>query len=206
MATYLDDRKLVKRLCRGDSAAFDRFFEENYARLYRFALSRLNGNRDAAEDIAQTTLTRAARNLSSYKAEAALFTWLCAICRNEMSDWLTKNQRHAEHVVLTEDFPAVQAIVDSLTAPLADTPDAHYRRSESIRLISVAMDSLPAKYGNVLEWKYIEGHSVIEIADRLGIGREAAQSLIARAKRAFAEVYRTMSDAIGVAEHEAQQT
>lgn len=206
MAIYLDDRNLVKRLCRGDSAAFDQFFQENYARLYRFALSRLNGDCQAAEDIAQTTMTRAARKLSTYKAEAALFTWLCAICRNEMSDWLKKNQRHSEHVVLTEDFPAVQAIVDSLTAPIADSPDAHYRRTESIRLISVAMDRLPAKYGDVLEWKYIEGHSVAEIAHRLGIGREAAQSLIARSKRAFAEVYRTLSDAIGVAENEAHPT
>ena len=203
MAIYLDDRKLVKRLNSGDSAAFDRFFEENYTRLYRFALSRMNGDHEAAEDIAQTTMTRAVRKLSTYKAEAALFTWLCAICRNEMSDWLKKNQRQTEHIVLTEDFPAVQAVVDSLSAPMADSPDANYRRAESIRLISVAMDRLPAKYGDVLEWKYIEGHSVVEIAERLGVGREAAQSLIARAKRAFAETYRALTDAINEVDNEA---
>ena len=49
------------------------------------------------------------------------------------------------------------------------------------------------KYGNVLEWKYIEGHSVREIAARLQIGTEAAQSLLARAKRAFADVYATLN-------------
>ncbi|MDH3531576.1 MAG: hypothetical protein OEO82_01525, partial [Gammaproteobacteria bacterium] len=55
---------------------------------------------------------------------------------------------------------------------------------------------LPAKYGDVLEWKYIEGHSVKEISARLQMGTEATQSLIARAKRAFADVYATMSEAL----------
>jgi hypothetical protein len=33
------------------------------------------------------------------------------------------------------------------------------------------------------------GHSIEEIAAKLGIGLEAAQSLLARAKRSFQEVY-----------------
>ena len=206
MAIYLEDKQLVKHLRAGDTKAFDRFFTENYSRLYRFALSRLGGDSGAAEDIAQTTMTRAINKLSTYKAEAALFTWLCAICRNEMSDWLKKHKRHTDRVVLTEDFPAVQAVVDSLTAPQSQSPDALYRRTESIRLISVAMDRLPPKYGDVLEWKYIEGHSVAEIGERLGVGREAAQSLVARAKRAFAETYRTLTESIEVAGAEASQT
>lgn len=206
MAVYLEDRRLAKRLCSGDTQAFDRFFEENFSRLYRFALSRLNGDREAAEDIAQTTMTRAVRKLSTYKAEAAMFTWLCAICRNEMSDWLKKNSRMKDHVVLTEDFPEVRAIVDSLSGPLADTPEASYRRQESIRLIQIAMDRLPANYGNVLEWKYIEGHSVIDIAKRLNIGSEAAQSLIARAKRAFAEAYKALTEAMDSHDQRATQS
>ena len=196
MAVYLDDRKLVKRLLAGDTQAFERFFEENYARLFRFAMARLNGDREAAEDIAQTTLTRAVRKLSTYKAEAAMFTWLCAICRNEMSDWLRKKSRQNQHIVLTEDFPEVQAVVDSISAPIEYGPEANYRRTESIRLIQVAMDRLPPKYGDVLEWKYVEGYSVLEIANRLNVGHEAAQSLIARAKRAFADVYQSLAKAM----------
>ena len=39
----------------------------------------------AAEDIAQATLCRALESLRSYRGEAALFTWLCTLCRREMS-------------------------------------------------------------------------------------------------------------------------
>ncbi len=65
-----------------------------------------------------------------------------------------------------------------------------------MRLIQVALDRLPAKYGDVLEWKYVEGHSVKEISAKLDIGAEATQSLLARAKRAFADVYSSMNKAI----------
>lgn len=190
---YIEDRKLVKQLIAGDERAFDRFFDENFARLYRFALVRLSDDPDAAREVAQLTLTKAVRNLGSYRGESALYTWLCAICRNETSDWLASQGRYREHIVLTEDFPEVRAAVESLQVPDPMQPEKHYRRVELLRLIQVALDNLPARYGDVLEWKYIEGHSIKEISARLNIGTEATQSLLARAKRAFADVYSSLT-------------
>ena len=202
MAIYFQDKKLVKQLLSGDERAFEQFFDENFARLYRFALARLSDDPDAAREVAQIALTRAIRKLHTYRAESALFTWLCAICRNETSDWLAKQGRYREHIVLTEDFPEIQAVVDSFRAPEQMSPDRHYRRVELLRLIQVALDKLPARYGDVLEWKYIEGHSVREISARLDIGTEATQSLLARAKRAFADVYSSMTEGIDLKESE----
>ena len=196
MPVYLDDKRLVKQLLAGDQRAFDRFFEENFARLYRFAIARLSDDPEGAREVVQITLTRAVRKLDTFRAESALFTWLCAICRNEVSDWLRRQGRYRDHIVLVEDFPEVQAAVDSFQAPLEDNPERHYERVEAMRLIQVALDKLPAKYGNVLEWKYVEGHSVKEISAKLNIGTEATQSLLARAKRAFADVYSSMNKAI----------
>lgn len=157
---------------------------------------------DAAREVAQITLTRAVSKLSSYRAESALFTWLCAICRNETSDWLRKQGRYREHIVLAEDFPEVQAAVDSFQLPEQMSPEHQYRRLELLRLIQVALDKLPPKYGDILEWKYIEGHSIKEISDRLNIGDEATQSLLARAKRAFAEIYSTLSGGLNLETNE----
>ncbi len=189
MAVWLEDKKLAKQLLAGNERAFNRFFDEHFARLYRFALVRLGDDEDAARDIAQITLSKALRKLHSYRGEAALFTWLCTICRHEVSDWLKAQGRYREHIVLAEDFPEVEAAIDSLHIPEQMRPEAHYRRVELLRLIQVALDRLPARYGDVLEWKYIEGHSVREISERMDIGTEAAQSLLARARRAFADTY-----------------
>ena len=197
MPVYLDDKRLVKQLLNGDEQAFNRFFEDNFARLYRFAVARLSDDPEGAREVVQITLTRAVRKMHTFRAESALFTWLCAICRNEISDWLSRQGRYRDHIVLVEDRPEVQAAVDSFQAPIEDSPERHYQRVEALRLIQVALDRLPAKYGNVLEWKYVEGHSVKEISARLEIGTEATQSLLARAKRAFADVYGTLNEALG---------
>lgn len=193
MAIYLDDKRLVKQLLAHDEQAFDAFFNDNFARLYRFALTRLSDDPDGTREVVQITLTRAIQKLHTYRGEAALFTWLCAICRNEMSDWLARQGRYREHIVLTEDIPEVMAAVDSYQTPPEYSPEQEAQRMEGLRLIQVALDRLPAKYGNVLEWKYIEGYSVKEIAEKLDLGHEATQSLLARAKRAFSDVYASLT-------------
>jgi RNA polymerase sigma-70 factor, ECF subfamily len=91
MAIYLDDKRLVKQLLDGDKRAFDSFFDDNFARLYRFAIARMPDDPQSARDVVQVTLTKALRSMHTYRAESALFTWLCAICRNELSDWLARN-------------------------------------------------------------------------------------------------------------------
>ena len=196
MPVYMDDKRLALRLLAGEARAFDQFFDDNFARLYRFAMVRLADDPEGAREVVQMAMTRAAQKMHTYRAESAMFTWLCAICRNEISDWLTRQGRYRNHIVLIEDFPEVQAAVDSFQAPVADSPERHYQRVEALRLIQVALDRLPPKYGDVLEWKYVEGHSVKEISARLDIGTEATQSLLARAKRAFADVYGTLNSAL----------
>ena len=86
--------------------------------------------------------------------------------------------------------------MDVAQAPAEDGPEARFARTESVRLIQVALDRLPARYGDALEWKYVEGLSVKEISARLKLGREATQSLLARARRAFREVYSSLLDGL----------
>lgn len=191
---YFLDRRQVKDLLAGDEDAFIRFFEENYSRLYRFALPRLHGDQEAAEDIAQQTLSIALQKLDTYRGEAQLYTWLCSICRNQVIDWLRKRGR--DRVVLIEDFPEIRAAVDSFSAPASDDPMANQHRTELARLIQVALDQLSPRYGDVLEWKYLLGYSVQEIAERLNTSVDAAQSLLTRARKAFTSVYGPLTDTL----------
>src|SRR3970282_978824 len=189
MTDDLQDRRLVKRLLAHDHEAFRQFFDGYFPRLYRFARTRLGDDPETTKEIVHVSLSKAVRKLGTYRGEAALFTWLCTICRNEINDHVERVVRERKHVVLTEDLPDVRAAVDALTAPASDEPEANFRRLEPTRLIQVALDPRPTHYGNVLEWKYIYGFSVVEIAAKLGVGLDAAQSVLARAKRAFHDVY-----------------
>ena len=153
---YQDDKSLARRMLAGDESAFDAFFETYFPGLYRFALARLDGNADAAEDVAQATLCRAIRKMKTYRGEAALFTWLCTFCRHELSAHYTRHQRIMKETPLTEENPEIRAALESLAAD-AVTPHEHLERRELARLVQVTLDSLPPKYGDALEWKVRPG-------------------------------------------------
>src|SRR5918999_3586339 len=164
----MSDVALARRVIAGDEAAFDEFFAAYFPRLYRFALARLGGNEDASEEIVQRVLIRALAHLHTYKGEAALLTWLCTLCRREIAGWREREGRVRE-VSFFDDRPQMRAALDALAAVDADDPETTLRRRELSGLVQLTLDHLPGRYGEVLEWKYIQGLSVDEIATRLGV-------------------------------------
>ncbi len=182
-----EEQLLIRRMLGGDERAFEAFFNAYFARIYRFALPRLNGDAQAAREVVQATLAKAMRRIADFRGDSALFTWLCQICRREAVDHIRARRRHLKHVVLIDDRPDLRSAIDALEAPEEYDLVKAYGREEVGRLVRVVLDRLPSNYGDALEWKYMEGSSVEEIGVRLGIGTTAAQSLLARARTAFRE-------------------
>jgi RNA polymerase sigma-70 factor (ECF subfamily) len=155
--------------------------------LYR-AVKRLpgaaGGDSGAAEDVVQTTFMNVIRKISTYRGEAALFTWLCTFCRYEIAAfWRRRGKRMAE-VKLVEDSPAMRAAVETFGS-LSEGNNARFEREELARLVWAILDHLPVRYGNALQWKYIHGLSVREIAARSETSPKAVESLLTRARQAF---------------------
>jgi RNA polymerase sigma-70 factor (ECF subfamily) len=180
----MSDVALTRRVLAGDEAAFEEFFASYFPRLYRFALGRVCGNEDTAEEIVQCVLIRALDRLHTYRGEAALFTWLCVLCRHEVAEWRERAGRRAD-VFLLDDSAEVRNALEAL-ADAAD-PEAQAQRRELSALVQLTLEYLPARYGEVLEWKYIHELSVEEIAKRLGLGYKAAESMLSRARASFRE-------------------
>ncbi len=177
------DRALAKKVLAGDRQAFESFFEDQFPGLYRFALSRLR-DPDLARDIVQSALCKAIANLHSFRGEASLTAWLFTICRNEINGHFRKQGRTPSPVELFEETTEASAILDSLSTG-TDTPEKELQRKELAGLVHTILDRLPRRYGKALEWKYVEGLSVNEIAQRLDVGPKAAESLLTRARLAF---------------------
>lgn len=188
MTTEHADRFLVARLLRGDEEAFTEFFDTNAAALYRFTLPRVGGDPGDAEEIVQTTLCRAVRKLASYRGEAALLTWLTTICRREIATFYEARKRMPPTIDFSDEFPEVRAALESIGTPDA-RPETAMRRKEIASLVQLILDRLPSHYGDALEWKYIDGLSVAEIAARLGVATKAAESTLTRARGAFRDAF-----------------
>jgi RNA polymerase sigma-70 factor (ECF subfamily) len=194
MADHSEDLALAKKLAAGDPRVFNAFFDEYFPRLYRFALGRLRGDVQVAEEAAQRTLCRAVRKFELYRGEAALLTWLCQICRHEVADL-----RAARLLDIArfgggdrqEDLE-LEARLESLSVDEESEPLAEAVNADRSQLVQRILDHLPARYGDVLEWKYIEEATVTEIAARLSITPLAAESLLARARRAFRGAWHTV--------------
>lgn len=179
------DFGIAKTILRGDEVAFRKLFDEYFPRLYRFALARCDGNQDAAQEAVQHTFCKAIERLDTYRGEASLYAWFCQICRNTIIDSARSRARIGPHITLLEEDGAVRAILDTLQAPTQTQPQQLAARADVVRLIQATMDNLPERYGDVLEWKYIDGLSVKEIAQLLGVGSKAAESTLTRARHAF---------------------
>ena len=187
------DRDLVDRLLRGDRRAFEQFFNEYYPKLYRFVRRRLPQDVSTAEDIAQGTLCRALETLRSYRGEAALMTWLCTLCRREMSARWDENRAWGAAPRLAEDDPEIRAALEALLASEPADPVRAAGRAQVRESILAALDYLPAPYGDILEWKYLRDLSMGEIAQRLGRSPKAVESLLTRAREAFRETFSLIS-------------
>ena len=78
---------------------------------------------------------------------------------------------------------------------IRDRRYAGLERQDLSERVRVTLDLLPRPYGDVLTWKYIEGLSVVEIAERLGSTAKAAESLLTRARVAFRDGFHTLAGA-----------
>lgn len=184
----MSDLDLARRVLAGDESAFDEFFAVYFPRLYRFARHRLGANDDSAEDVVQATLIKALDKLHTYRGEAPLFTWLCTFCRREISAWYQRARRNAE-VSLDDERGGAGPLLDTIALPPLDDPAQALDRRELSQLVHATLDLLPGNYSDALEWKYIDGLSVVEIAERLRLSYKAAESLLTRARQAFREQY-----------------
>jgi RNA polymerase sigma-70 factor (ECF subfamily) len=165
----------------GDESAFTDLVERHSSALYRFSLARLHGDRELARETVQSAMTKALAGLETYRGESSLLTWLCACCRNEILMHLRRLRTAPLQVELDD---AAQPAIGS---PMRREPDPETRllRSESARRVHMTLDLLPSRYAQALEWKYVDQLPVLEIAQRLGVGPKAAESLLVRARNAF---------------------
>lgn len=187
------DRDLAARVAAGDADAFDAFFKEYFPRLFRFTLARVDNDGALAEEIVQRTMCIVVRKMGTFRGEALLFSWLCRICRNEMT--AVYRQRRLEYTdeLPIEDHPAVQAALESLASD-DGRPESSQRSDEIARFVRITLEHLPAHYADILEMKYVHGYSVAEIAGRIESSEKATESMLTRARNAFKQGFKTLWD------------
>jgi len=94
MAVTLDDALLRRQLqaaIHGDDIALGSLVRATQPIVWRFCASL--SSRQEADDIAQEVFLRATRNLSQFRGEASVVSWLLSIARHVCADHVRRNQR-----------------------------------------------------------------------------------------------------------------
>jgi RNA polymerase sigma-70 factor (ECF subfamily) len=159
----------------------ERLFRANASRLQRY-LQRLSGEAELAADPVQEAFVRLYRRGSLPESPEG---WLIAVAlnlyRNERS---TRSRRRR---ILALDGGA--ALPSS--PPAGPGGAARFAESRSVRQ---AIDRLPERERNLL-LLHAEGFRYREIADALRLHEASIGTLLARARRAFREIYEDRSHA-----------
>lgn len=186
-AAEAGDMTLVRRALARDPDACRAIIKNHNQRLYRIARGVVRNDAEA-EDIVQEAYVRAFASLGAFRGEASLSTWLSRIVINEALGRLRKRRRL---VAMPED-PEERIIQFPLNP--SDDPERTMAQRQILGLVERAMDSLPDVYRTVFIARVIEGLSIEETADLLGIRPETVKT---RLHRARALVRKALDDEIG---------
>jgi len=186
-----DDLGLRDRIVGGDRAAAESLLAAHLDPLYEFVHYRIGGNREHAQDVVQDTFVAALERMHAFDGRSSLHTWLCGIAKNKIRALHGRRRTRS----LEEALENADADIDAILAEIErePLPLAVIERRETRELVGATLSSLPLDYQRALVEKYVEGRSVGEIAERSGKGEKATESLLTRARIAFARVFELLA-------------
>ena len=181
IAVPSDDAELVRRALTRDDTAFRIIMERHNRRLYRIARSILR-NDSEAEDVVQEAYVNAFAHLDGFRGESSLATWLSRITMNEALGRLRRERPAVELEAFEAQRAEAQIIQFPQTATSGD-PERTMAQREILQLVERATDNLPEIFRIVFITRVIEGMSVEETAELLGLQPQTVKTRLHRARR-----------------------
>jgi RNA polymerase sigma-70 factor (ECF subfamily) len=149
-------------------------YAQHVEEVYGFLLARC-GSRVVAEDLTAETFVHAARQVARDGCVDIGKPWLLTVARRRLVDHWRVQSRRAERLERLR--------VQELVALTSDQPaDADDR-------VLQALQSLGARQRAALALRHLDDYSVTEIAEVLDVSYRAAESVLARARKAFSAAY-----------------
>jgi RNA polymerase sigma-70 factor (ECF subfamily) len=168
-----NEAELLNRVVSGDREAFDAVMRVHQDRVFSVCF-RILGDREKALDATQDTFLTVFRKAGQFQGRSAVGTWIYRIAVNTCYDQLRRSQRRPseslpDHVDLSD--PSAEEAIESAAV-----------RPE----IELALAQLPADFRNAVILSDLEGLSLPEIAEILGVPVGTVKSRVFRGRRLLA--------------------
>lgn len=158
--------------------ALQQLYRSEVQAVYGYLLARC-GSTHVAEDLTTETFLNAADRFAEGRGEEVTGAWLMTVAKRRLVDHWRRAASQRERI---ERFGRELGLVARRRGggePEGASDDGVRRK------VLAALESLPERHRAALTMRYLDEHSVSEVADMLGVGYQAAESLLARARRGF---------------------
>lgn len=174
MTIRADEMDLLARVVRGDHDAFTELMRAHEDRVFSLCL-RIMGDRERARDATQETFMTVFRKATQFQGRSALGTWIYRIAVNRCYDDLRRAKR--------ERSSPLPEHHDPVDPGASDAVEAAGMRPE----LRQALLSLPPDFRAAVVLSDVEGFSVAEAAEILGIPSGTVKSRVFRGRRMLAD-------------------
>jgi RNA polymerase sigma-70 factor, ECF subfamily len=166
-----NDAELMVRVREGNRDAFADLIGRHKDAVVSY-LTRLTGNRDRAEDLAQETFLRLFRSARDYTEQGYLRAYLFRIATNLVR---SEERREKRLRLLTPFLPREEHAEPAAASGLL--------RRELHREVAAAVARLPLRYRVPLVLHEIEGWSYVDIAQEIGCREGTVKSRVHRGRQ-----------------------
>jgi RNA polymerase sigma-70 factor (ECF subfamily) len=197
IANEIPDNELVARAKAGDLESFEALVSRHERRVYSLALRMLRHEQDA-QDVTQTALLSALEHLDGFRGESSFGAWLLRIATHAALKIIRKRKGLATISLEGATEPGEET--DAIPHPefIADwrqSPEELVHRNEVQRLLDDALDQLDEKHRLVFLLRDVQGLSVKETAQALGLSEANTKVRLLRARlRLREEITRVLGD------------
>jgi RNA polymerase sigma factor (sigma-70 family) len=165
------DLELLAAWRDGDKAAGSELFGRHFDSLYRFFASKVGDN---AEELVQRSFVAALESAARFRGDASVRTWMFAIARNILRQWIWERGRTTERE---------QVLEHSSVAALGIGPSTAIDLAREHKLLAAGLQRIPIDSQIVLELFYWEKLTAAEIASVLECPEGTVRGRITRARQ-----------------------
>lgn len=171
---------MVDRILNGDPNAFKQLVKD-YERLVGQVVFRMTPSESDREDLCQDIFVKVYQNLSSFRFESKLSTWIARIAYTTCLNYLEKKK-----TPLFEDCSPEGRTVDECQSETESPEQWAGSRQATVRICE-EIDRLPVIYGTILSLFHLHEMTYTEIGQILSLPEGTVKSYLFRARKMLKE-------------------
>ena len=178
----------LEALRAGDRNEFARMVDAYTPSLYRLGIKML-GNQQDSEDILQNTFLKAYQHLGEFEARSSLSTWLYRIAANEALMQLRRKRPETTFTDAAPEQDGQEAEYEpALLTDWCCLPEQEFVSAEARQALDRAVQSLSENLRIVFLLRDIEGLSIQETSQALGLTETSVKTRLLRARLRLREI------------------